>query len=714
MKLGCGLAFFVLASCALGQSSSPYRWRNVEIVGGGFVTGIEFHPRQKDLVYARTDIGGAYRLDARSRRWVPLNDWVTLPDWNLYGVESIGLDPSDPNRLYLALGTYTNEWAGPGAIVRSRDQGRTFQRTDLPFKLGGNMDGRSIGERLAVDPQNGDTVLFGTRRDGLWRSRDAGATWNRVTTFPETGVANGAGIGIVLYAPKPAFGPTPVLVGGAMEGTPLYRSDDGGESWRPIPGQPVGLIPHHAVWSRDGWLAVTYGNRVGPNGVTDGAVWSCDLATGRWTDISPVRPGEDDRFGYAGLSVDPNDPDTMLVSTLNRWTKGDDVFRTRDGGKTWVGLAAKAVRDNSGAPYLTWGGETSKFGWWIGDVELDPFRPNRALYVTGATIWGTDDLTNADRGEPTHWTVRAQGLEETAVIDLISPPQGPPLISGLGDIGGFTHERLDRTPPGGMTVNPLLGNTDSLDFAERKPAWIVRVGRAGADQRRGGVSSDGGRTWRPFPIEPGGNAQSGTVAIAADASTILWCPQGRPPYRSTDQGATWEACEGAPSGTRVVADRVSALRFYGYHPPTRTVYASQDGGVSFRPVAKDLPRGRERLRAHPRRAGELWLATDDGLFRSRDGGATFAPVGPVTSAIAMGFGKAPPGSKEPTLYLVGAVRGASGIFRSVDEGASWTRLDDERHRFGTAGVVIGDSRVFGRVYVGTNGRGILVGEPARS
>ncbi|MCW5942526.1 MAG: xyloglucanase [Fimbriimonadaceae bacterium] len=701
-----------LAASGSSQGPAPYQWRNVEIVGGGFVTGIEFHPSKKDLVYARTDIGGAYRLDPKSKRWIPLNDWVAQPDWNLYGVESIGLDPSDPNRLYLALGTYTNEWAGPGEIVRSRDQGRTFQRTDLPFKMGGNMDGRSIGERLAVDPQNGETVLFGTRKDGLWRSRDAGATWSRVPTFPEAGIANGAGLGIVLYGPKPAFGPTPILVGAAIEGTSLYRSDDGGESWRPIPGQPLGLVPHHAVWSKDGWLVVAYSDRVGPNGVSNGAVWSHDLATGKWGDISPVRPGEGDRFGYAGVTVDPNDPDVILVSTLDRWAKGDDVFRTRDGGQTWVSLAAKSVMDSSGAPYLTWGGETAKFGWWIGDVAMDPFRPDRALFVTGATIWGTEDLAKADRGEPTVWTVRAQGLEETAVIDLVSPPQGPPLISGLGDIGGFTHERLDRTPPKGMTTNPMLGNTDSLDFAERKPAWIVRVGRAGSDRRRGGYSSDGGRTWKPFATEPGGNAQGGTVAIAADASVVLWCPQGHSPYRSADLGATWQPCEGGPMGLSVIADRSSPNRFYGYRAATRSVYASKDGGLSFTEGATDLPRGRDRIRAHPTRSGELWLATDSGLSRSTDGGRTFAPVGPVTSAVAMGFGKPAPGSRRPTLFLAGNVRGASGLFRSVDDGRSWTRIDDARHRFGTVGTVIGDPRVFGRVYLGTNGRGVLVGEPA--
>ena len=130
----------------------PYHWQNVRLIAGGFISGIDYSPAAKDLLYVRTDIGGAYRWDAKAGRFIPLEDWLTPKDWYLYGTESLGVDPVDPNRVYIAAGDYTNDWDGPGAILRSDDQGRTWQRTDLPFKCGGNEDGRSTGERLAVDP----------------------------------------------------------------------------------------------------------------------------------------------------------------------------------------------------------------------------------------------------------------------------------------------------------------------------------------------------------------------------------------------------------------------------------------------------------------------------------------------------------------------------------------------------------------------------------
>src|SRR5271170_2002665 len=83
-------------------NSESYLWRNVVIGGGGFVTAIITHPAQKGLMYARTDVGGAYRWDDSEKRWIPITDWMGMADINLTGIESLAVDPSDPNRIYLA------------------------------------------------------------------------------------------------------------------------------------------------------------------------------------------------------------------------------------------------------------------------------------------------------------------------------------------------------------------------------------------------------------------------------------------------------------------------------------------------------------------------------------------------------------------------------------------------------------------------------------
>ncbi|HLP24853.1 MAG TPA: hypothetical protein VK477_04195, partial [Acidobacteriota bacterium] len=133
-----GVSWLLLGSpfSLLAVTTESYIWRNVAIGGGGFVTGVEFHPTERGLAYARTDVGGAYRWDAAAQTWVPLLDWLGQPDWNLQGVESIALDPTDPNRVYLAVGTYTRPDIGDAELLRSSDRGATWQRTPLPFKLG--------------------------------------------------------------------------------------------------------------------------------------------------------------------------------------------------------------------------------------------------------------------------------------------------------------------------------------------------------------------------------------------------------------------------------------------------------------------------------------------------------------------------------------------------------------------------------------------------
>jgi hypothetical protein len=164
------------ADAARGKST-PYAWRNVAIVGGGFVSSIIFSREVEGLAYARTDVGGVYRKDPGSEIWQPLLDWVGRDKADYFGVESLALDPTEPDRVYLAVGLYTKSWGGPGAMLRSKDRGRTWQSTDLPIKMGGNEWGRSCGERLAVDPNQPARVFFGSRQAGLLVSEDHGETW---------------------------------------------------------------------------------------------------------------------------------------------------------------------------------------------------------------------------------------------------------------------------------------------------------------------------------------------------------------------------------------------------------------------------------------------------------------------------------------------------------------------------------------------------------
>ena len=745
------------------NSSGPYVWKNVQMVGGGFVDGIVFHPTEKGLCYARTDMGGAYRRNPQTLRWEPILDWVSYKDVNLMGVESIALDPSDPNRVYLSCGTYTNQRTPNGAILRSTDRGKTFQRTDVPFKMGGNEDGRGNGERMAVDPNDGKILYLGTRHDGLWKSTDQGVTWNNVKDFPDITeappaennqnsgnffrmrFAQGSGVIFVIFDPKSGSegNPSSTLYVGVslMNRANLYCSTDTGKTWQVVDGEPQPYRPTHAVLSPDGMLYVTYGTSPGPSRMTNGAVWKYNTGTKEWTDITPDKPDPDNgkAFGYAAVSVDAQHPETLIVSSFGRpgSAGSEDIFRSLDGGKTWnTVFGSGGIYDFSKAPYTAF---TPIH--WLFDIEIDPTNSDHAMFTTGYGGYETFDLTDMDKGKPTNWGIMSTGIEETVPLDMISPPKGAHLISAIGDYGGFVHWDLDKPSPEGNFSNPRFGNTNSVACAENDPDIIVRVGRAtNANPNQNiGYSLDGGKTWQPTKTAPQENSSLGYIAVSSDGTTWVWAPQAgfrgfrgntnQPQvmvYYTTDHGDTWSECKGIPGNTRVISDPVNPKKFYAMDLFNGKLFISTDGAETFSEQPLVLPDGlpqrgnrgdsrggQDRIYATPGMEGNLWLPAWDGLYNSTDSGKTFTKLDGVEQILGFGFGKAAPGSDYPALYLAGTVNGVYGVFRSDDTAKSWVRINDDQHQWGLILRVTGDPRIYGRAYVGVHGRGILYGDPAK-
>jgi hypothetical protein len=707
------------------------------------VDGFVFHPTAKDVLYARTDIGGAYRRNPKTRTWEPMLDFLSYADLNLMGVESIALDPSDAKKVYLACGTYTAPEVPDGAILRSSDQGRTFQRSNVPIKFGGNEAGRGNGERMAVDPNDGRILLLGTRKHGLWKSTDGAVSWTRVTSFPSDVLAlsaeeaklpawsGGGRSSIVFVVFDPQSGSKGkasqrMFAGVSVMGRPgLWRSDDAGSTWQAVPGQPTAYRPNHAVLASDGNLFITYGTDPGPMQMVDGAVWKLDTKRGTFTDITPDKPGAERKFGYAAVAVDGKNPKVLIVSSFYR-PPTEEIFRSTDGGETWKPVfAGGGVLDYRLAPYVK---DTPLH--WLFDIEIDPANSNHALFTTGYGGWETYDLGNLDKGRPTHWQVGSPGIEETVALALYSPSKGAQVVTAVGDYSGFVHWDLDRPAPGGTPKPPHLNNTHDVSGGDLNPNVIVRVGRARAGKHLG-YSLDGGKTWQEPATVPDANASAGHLAVSSDGDTWVWTPEGHVPYVTRDQGASWSACAGLPKDTRVVADRVNPKRFYAMAFFDGKLFESHDGAARFteRPLVLPggLPKrggagqdnrsdrgddrgGQDRLYATPGRAGDIWLAAWDGLYHAADS-KTFARLPGVEQLHAFGFGKAAPRATMATLYLVGTVQGQRGFFRSTDGGATWQRINDDQHQWGLVLHITGDPKTFGRVYVGTHGRGTFYGDP---
>ena len=702
MKNVVTFCFLLLMLPKLFFAADQYTWKNVAIGGGGFVTGIITCPQEKNLIYARTDVGGAYRWIEATKSWKPLTDWVSKAEWTFLGIESIAIDPSSPNKVYMSAGLYSNT---PSSILRSSNYGETFTRSDVSFQINGNGMGRNNGERLAVDPNNGQILFCGSRAAGLWKSTNGAVSWTKVSTFPVTTTTNGNGVCFVVFDEKSGNGTASqrIFVGVSRIGADnLYVTEDGGATWNPITNQPATtLMPQRATKAGD-LLYITYANAEGPYNASTGALYRYNTQTKVVTNISP------EALPYAGITIDASNPDIIMLSTINRYDQqvweggteyGDRIYRSTNGGTSWTNLSIgnHLKADIADHPWIS----THPQLHWVADIRIDPFNSERVMLTSGNGLFMTENIS----ATKSTWTFQVNGLEEMVPLDLVSPTYGAPLISVIGDYDGFRHKYLDESPMN--KHNPSIGTTVSLDFAENNSRVVARAGSSAY------YSSDNAKTWKILPT-PVTGAKNGSIAVSADGTTIVWSPEGQTAYTTSDK-TIWTKSTGATTGQRIIADRVNSQKFYIIS--SQKLYTSIDGGRTFTAGTSNSSLTQVRkYRAAPGFEGDIWVPNgNNGLFRTATTNniTSFQKVSTVSSCEAIGFGKAAPGQTFPALYIWGKVGAVEGVFRSDDQGASWTRVNDDANEFGGTGnanEVLGDPRVYGRVYMSTAGRGTVYGD----
>lgn len=740
-------------------------WGNVRFEGGGFVSGVVASSEVEGLFYVRTDVGGAYRWDSGKKVWIPLLDWLSQDDVGLFGVESIALDPKNPARLYLLTGTsyFSN---GKTAILRSEDYGATFEVADVSslWRAHGNGMGRQTGEKLAVDPNNPDVLFCGSRSAGLFKSTDAGKTWSNVSKIgAQSGadLVNSNGISFVLFDPSSSLtgGATSTIYLGVSDAkNPLYVSKDAGATFTPIAGGPAGQMPNRAVL-RNGVLFITYNNALGPHGIANGSFYSYTVATGAFANLTPKTDdgsaymgngGQNAAHGFGGVSIDPSDAKRILLTTLNfyggqtRYADGgegwgDRIYLTTDGGATWTTAFSYQDPKDAGSANASTGGNAWISGaaiHWAGDIAFNPAGSQEAWVVSGNGVFHAQNLGDA---HPV-WAFESRGLEETVPLDLVSIPGGP-LVTAIGDYDGAVYHDIGKSYP---RHQPPIGTTHSLGYAPLTGAFL-RAGRVTDYSTGTGIESDvmyysedQAATWTKLPTPKGTH---GLVVLSADGKVLLHRPENSSTvHRSTDRGASWTAVtglDGQAQYARIVCDPVDADVFYVLNQQGKLL-KSTDKGASFAVAgsvqddAKGLYQSSNGLiRTVPGRKGHLWAPLDqtqswaengkystNGLAFSDDGGATWERFPAVSSAHAVGLGKAADGAAYETLFIWGVAGGADqplGVYYSVDQGATWKRMNDDRHQYGGPGngaFVQGDMNVFGRVYMSGAGRGLIYGNVA--
>lgn len=763
----------LLFNLAINAQTQSYNYKSVPIGAGGYVTGVIYNTKERNLVYTYTDMGGAYRWDDLNKIWIPLFDGIENP--NLMPIDGLASDPINTNIVYTASG-YNLGATATGTILKSLDKGKSWTSYSLPVPMNGNANVRGLGNRLVIDPNNNAVLYFASRTKGLWKSTNSGQNWSKVTSFPVYGdTLNGVGLTTVIVDKSNSKN---IYVAAASydNNKSIYRSTDGGVTWKAIVG-PVSsgtmkYVIHHMELGSDGNLWCTYGNDYAPFPLNyaktelRGLVYKLNTSTLAWKNVSPSLP-----YGiFAGLSIDARNPKHVIVSTNLNYTP-DRVYNTIDGGTTWT-IVAKPTVSWDGNPlnstkFNNDGGRSSlpdveppvgnSATHWMEAIAINPFDSNRGFFCTGAGVYSIDNMLEPVISNIV-CTYRWRGMEQSVALDLTQSVNGA-LFSALGDIGGMRHYDLDKPLRSklGFYTNPGSANTAGIDFAGRNNKIVVRVANDLI-----GYSSDNGLTWNPCAGNPKGN--HGKISVSSLGSHIVYCQSGNGDfvYYSDDKGTTWIASKytftsdngkswqtaNMPAGASISSDRVNDKLFFSVY--NNEVFVSTDGGHLF--VQKsNIAVGAYKMitSGDPKtvfgKEGEFWamdknnvngVGTPGGSLTRyiwKNNTLTFEKkastrwsygypkfnVGPI-GIKSIGFGKAAPGKSYPSIYIIGNVFDANsvnigfGFYRSDDLGVTWLKINNGEQYFTNPQFCAGDENVYGRVYIATNGRGILYGEIADS
>ena len=449
----------------------------------GCFSCVAFDPDGADLAYtASADEVLVLRFDDEGSL-----SWEILGRRNssLHLARGIWVDPSDSATLLVP--------DAASGIFRSQDAGRTWELVQVPEA--------DISE-IAFDPRNPDRILAAALDGLLLESRDRGATWSELARLPLRRTAN------------LVFDPVEEDTIFAFSGTELLVSRDDGLTWSVLPNLGTQLVP--------GALATT----VVPSGLgmvfagTGGVAASSDRG-GSWTWLSQPF----DAARVAAISTDPRDPSRVWAATS---TAG--LFASSDGGSQWR-------QGFDGLPQ----GSTSA-------LAADPRNPD--VLIVGVVEDGL--YRSLDGGDS--WTrVTAEG-SPLAQVDLLSA-----VDTGTGSTQWFAAARwgnMYRSRDGGASWSRIADSflrdiTSAVVASPHSPATLF----VGESSHRLVVSRDGGETWAEAANNLPERESIWSIAFSPDLPGVLWAGgAGGQVYRSKTDGFLW-----APAGDPVADSPVVAL-----------------------------------------------------------------------------------------------------------------------------------------------------------
>jgi photosystem II stability/assembly factor-like uncharacterized protein len=674
------LACSCLAACtsalAAPASYGDLHWRLLGPFRGGRVLAVAGVPGQPQHFYFGAVNGGVWETTDAGRTWQPIFDAQPVGS-----IGALAVAPSDPKVLYVGSGEadMRSDIAQGDGMYKSTDAGKTWKTIGLA-------DSQQIA-RILVDPRDANTVFVAAlghpygpnAQRGVFRSRDGGASWQRVLgEGQDTGAIDLAfdpSNPQVLYAALWQTRRTPwnIYPPSNGPGSGLYKSIDGGSTWQQVRGNG---FPEHV--GRIG-IAVAQSSPSRVYALVDGdagGLYRSDDAGAHWRKSSGDMRIWQRGWYFGQIAVDPKNADRVYaLNTI--------VLRSDDGGATFIPLKGDPTGDdyhemwidpsnpdrqivgsdqgaiatlNGGRTWSSWHNQPTAQMYHVSTDNRFPYRVYGSQQDSGAVGLPSVAIGN-DRISMEQFHEVTAGGES----GMIAPdPDDPDIVYG----GGV--DKLDLRTEQTQSVDPTLAEPDALYRRTwTLPLAFSKNGRKALyyGNQKLFRTTDGGTHWATISPDltredPGVPANLDATTAANNLGTgprrgviyaiapspldakLLWVgTDDGLVWRSRDEGAHWENVTPAQLTPWSKVGMIEASHFdagtaYAAIDRHRLddrkpyIYRTRDGGKSWQSIATGIRDGDfvNAVREDPRRRGMLYAATELGVYVSFDDGARWQPL----------------------------------------------------------------------------------------
>ncbi len=626
------------------KTAAGWRWLSLGPTNvAGRMRSMALDPEDPSVVYAGSAGGGVWKSTNSGLDWRVLDD--LLPNLR---IGAIAVDPFDSHRVIAGCGEGYVAWQGGAAfgsgIHRSTDAGGTWQllpstnRSDFDYVFD-----------VDYDPAESGTVIACTGT-GIFRSSDHGGSWIRVLTRP-----------VIPFSATAVFSPTqPGVVHAAIEGAGIFRSTDHGSTWTGPLGTGITVNRYSrivlAAAPSDG--NVVYATFTGADEQCAGMFRSDDGGTS-WRALQIPRSdlfgdtymGGQGRFNSA-LAVHPRNPDIL-------WAGGIDLYRSTDAGRTWKQMSNwyrfqkypyvhadnhvllfnpdngdEILSASDGGLFRTTDGGASFAERSSGMVTVQ-FHSGTPHPRTDLVIGGTIDNGTLAAFDGQRWNEVAGGDGGYTAIDPVNPRY---MYTELY----FLHF-MRSTDFGQSFQISMIGIPRATGFGTSDPvAFMAPFEMAPQDSRvlyaatnKLYKTTDRAESWTPISANLAAEGYITAIGLSAsDPATIYTGASRGRAQRTTDGGSTWSRID-AELPERWITDIAVHAR-----NPARAVYTvsgfgsghvllTTDSGTRWRDISgsgaarlPDVPAN--TVLWHPQRDSVLYVGTDVGLFVTTDLGETWS------------------------------------------------------------------------------------------